>query len=88
MPSVISGARFIFRQTVCREGELLAQARVTIALIGEDGRPRFDLVQQRDPSRHPAVFQVFDVLSIGGTDTVELPYVDRRRLLADYPLRL
>ncbi len=50
-------------------------------VIGEDGRPSFDLVQQRDVARHPAMFHAFDVLSIDGTDTIGLPYVDRRSLL-------
>lgn len=50
-------------------------------VIGEDGRPSFDLVQRRDPARHPAMYHAFDVLSIDGTDTIELPYLDRRRLL-------
>jgi bifunctional non-homologous end joining protein LigD len=50
-------------------------------VIGEDGRPSFDLVQRRDPARHPAMFHAFDVLSIDGTDTIGLPYVDRRTLL-------
>ena len=50
-------------------------------VIGEDGRPRFDLVQRRDPARHPAMFHAFDVLSIDGTDAIGLPYLDRRTLL-------
>ncbi len=52
-------------------------------VIGEDGRPSFDLVQRRDPTRHRAVFHVFDVLRIGEHDTVTLPYADRRRLLGE-----
>ena len=52
-------------------------------VIGEDGRPSFDLVQRRDPARHPAMFHAFDVLSIDGTDTIGLPYVDRRTLLTE-----
>lgn len=52
-------------------------------VIGDDGRPSFDLVQRRDPARHPAMFHAFDVLSINGTDTLDLPYLDRRSLLAD-----
>lgn len=40
LPSVIGGARFIFRQSVCRDADILAQARVTIALIGAEGKPK------------------------------------------------
>ena len=50
-------------------------------VLGEDGRPSFDLVQRRDARLHPALFHVFDVLSVNGIDTIELPYLDRRRLL-------
>jgi len=55
-----------------------------MTVIGDDGRPDFGLVQKRaDPGRHPAVFQIFDVLQIGDVDATPLPYVDRRRLLTD-----
>lgn len=52
-------------------------------VIGDDGRPSFDLVQRRDPSRHPALFHAFDVLQINGVDTIGLTYLERRTLLAD-----
>ena len=53
-------------------------------VIDDDGRPSFGLTQRRsDRQRHPAVFHIFDVLQIGGTDATSLPYLDRRRLLSD-----
>ncbi len=53
-----------------------------MVVLDADGRPSFDLVQKRsDPSAHPAVFQVFDVLQIGRDDATGLPYRDRRSLL-------
>lgn len=52
-------------------------------VIGDDGRPSFDLVQRRDPSRHPAMFHVFDVLQVDGTDVVAADYLQRRALLDD-----
>ncbi|MEP1123249.1 MAG: non-homologous end-joining DNA ligase [Ilumatobacter sp.] len=51
-------------------------------VIGEDGRPSFDLVQRRDPARHPAMFHVFDVLQVDGTDVTSADYLQRRSLLA------
>lgn len=50
-----------------------------LVVLDGDGRPRFELMQ-----RHSAqvVFQAFDVLQIDGTDTVALPYEQRRALLA------
>ncbi|WP_423982431.1 non-homologous end-joining DNA ligase [Ilumatobacter sp.] len=72
-PEVTAIGRGLNASTAILDGEML--------VIGEDGRPSFDLVQRRDPSVHAAVFHVFDVLSIDGTDTVDLAYLDRRRLL-------
>lgn len=48
------------------------------AVLDDDGRPRFDLVQRHE---RPGVYFVFDVLRVGEHDTVSLPYEDRRRLL-------
>jgi bifunctional non-homologous end joining protein LigD len=74
-PDVAAIGDSVNAASVILDGEML--------VIGDDGRPSFDLVQRRDPARHPAMFHVFDVLSIDGTDTIELPYVDRRRLLTE-----
>lgn len=74
-PEVTDIAGSVHADTAILDGEML--------VIGDDGRPSFDLVQRRDPSRHPAMFHAFDVLSINGTDTVSLPYTDRRALLRD-----
>jgi bifunctional non-homologous end joining protein LigD len=53
-----------------------------LVVFDDDGRPSFDLVQQSGTgSSRQAVLQLFDVLQVDGTDTVDLPYVDRRRLL-------
>ena len=73
-PEVASIGSSVSASSAILDGEML--------VIGEDGRPSFDLVQRRDPARHPAMFHAFDVLSIDGTDTIGLPYVDRRTLLA------
>ena len=51
-----------------------------LVVLDDDGRPRFELIQRHE---RQAAFYVFDVLSIDGHDTIELPYEDRRRLLAD-----
>lgn len=72
-PEVASIDGSVNASSAILDGEML--------VIGEDGRPSFDLVQRRDPVRHPAMFHAFDVLSIDGTDTVDLPYLDRRTLL-------
>lgn len=54
-----------------------------LVVFDDDGRPSFELAQRSGlGSDRQAVLQFFDVLQVDGTDTVELPYLDRRRLLA------
>jgi bifunctional non-homologous end joining protein LigD len=74
-PEVLAIGSSIHADSVILDGEML--------VIGDDGRPSFDLVQRRDPAVHAAVFHAFDVLSINGTDTTGLPYSSRRSLLSD-----
>ena len=53
-----------------------------LVVFDDDGRPRFDLVQNSGVgSDRQGVLQLFDVLSVDGTETTALPYEDRRRLL-------
>lgn len=47
-------------------------------VLGDDGRPRFELVQRHE---RPGALYVFDVLRVDDHDTIGLPYEDRRRLL-------
>ena len=53
-----------------------------LVVFDDEGRPNFGLVQQSGVgSNRESVQHIFDVLSVDGTDTIELPYLDRRRLL-------
>jgi bifunctional non-homologous end joining protein LigD len=53
-----------------------------LVVFDDEGRPRFDLVQNSGVgSARQAVLEVFDVLSVDGTDTIALAFEDRRRLL-------
>ena len=53
-----------------------------LVVFDDDGRPRFELVQQSGAgSTREAVLQIFDVLQIDGVDVIDLPYEARRRLL-------
>jgi bifunctional non-homologous end joining protein LigD len=75
-PDVCGLAEAVSATSAIIDGEMV--------VIDDDGRPSFDLVQKRlDPHRHPAVFQMFDVLQISGTDAISLAYLDRRRLLSE-----
>lgn len=51
-----------------------------IVVFTDDGRPSFEALQRHETQ---VVFQAFDVLEIGGTDTTGLPYEQRRELLAN-----
>jgi bifunctional non-homologous end joining protein LigD len=53
-----------------------------LVVFDDDGRPSFELVQRSGiGSDREAVLQCFDVLGVDGVDTIELAYLDRRRLL-------
>jgi bifunctional non-homologous end joining protein LigD len=53
-----------------------------LVVFDDDGRPRFELAQRSGVgSDRQAVIQFFDVLQVDGNDTIDLPYLDRRRLL-------
>jgi len=66
-------------------GSMNASAAVLdseLVVFDDEGRPRFELVQNSGVgSKRQAVLQLFDVLSVDGTDTIDLPYEARRRLL-------
>ncbi|MEO1059322.1 MAG: DNA ligase, partial [Actinomycetota bacterium] len=66
-------------------GSLNADAAILdgeLVVLDDDGRPRFEMIQRsgRGTDRQAALF-LFDVLRIDDTDTIDLPYLDRRRLL-------
>ena len=50
-----------------------------LVVLDADGRPSFELMQRHETQ---VAFYAFDVLQIDGTDTVGLPYEQRRALLA------
>jgi bifunctional non-homologous end joining protein LigD len=55
-----------------------------LVVLDDEGRPNFGHLQQSGVgSRFETALYLFDVLQIAGTDTVGLPYLDRRRLLLD-----
>ena len=65
-----------------------------VVALDEEGRPSFQRLQERmnvaDPATArrraasvPVAYFVFDLLQLGGNPTIDLPYVERRRLLDD-----
>lgn len=51
-----------------------------VVVVDENGRSDFQLLQHYESS-YPTEYRVFDVLSINGKDTCELPLTDRKALL-------
>jgi bifunctional non-homologous end joining protein LigD len=51
-----------------------------LVVLDDEGRPRFELIQRHE---RQAAFYAFDLLQLDGTDTIALPYEERRRLLAE-----
>jgi bifunctional non-homologous end joining protein LigD len=51
-----------------------------IVVLTPEGVPRFELLQRHES---PAAFVAFDLLSLDGRDTIDLPYERRRALLLD-----
>src|SRR2546421_6060056 len=75
------------RRRLILDGEIVA--------LDPHGRPSFSLLQQRmhvrTPipgllARVPVQFYVFDLLHLGSRSTLNLPYTQRRRMLADLAL--
>jgi bifunctional non-homologous end joining protein LigD len=85
-PELQSLAEALDGHTVVLDGEVVA--------FDEDGRPSFGLLQQRMHLANakevrvraetvPITYVVFDLLHLDGNDVMPLPYLDRRRLLAE-----
>ena len=65
-----------------------------LVVLGQDGRPSFQLMQfrhQRGPTAEllraaPVTYIVFDLLQLGDEPLLTVPYARRRELLADLPV--
>lgn len=75
-PEIAGLAASINASSAILDGELV--------VLDDEGRPNFGHLQQSgDGSQYETALHLFDVLRIGDTDTIGLPYLDRRRLLSD-----
>jgi bifunctional non-homologous end joining protein LigD len=53
-----------------------------IIVLNEKGLPEFQLLQHYDENRHrPIQYYVFDILSLKGKSTCDLPLIERKKLL-------
>ena len=73
-PEFAELASAVNAESAILDGELI--------VLDDNGHPSFELVQRSGiGSDRQAVIQFFDVLQVDGTDTIDVPYLDRRRLL-------
>lgn len=88
-PELATIAESLAERGAVLDGEVVA--------LRDDGRPSFQLIQRRMGLTDPAVVQrrvgetpvdyiVFDLLHLDGASTRELPYAERRALLAELKL--
>jgi bifunctional non-homologous end joining protein LigD len=55
-----------------------------IVVLNDEGHPEFQLLQHYEENRHrPIQFYAFDILSLNGHDTTQLPLIERKELLKD-----
>jgi bifunctional non-homologous end joining protein LigD len=53
-----------------------------IVVLNDDGHPEFQLLQHYEENTHrPIQFYAFDILSLNGRNTCELPLIERKELL-------
>jgi bifunctional non-homologous end joining protein LigD len=69
-PELVEFADSVNADSAIIDGELV--------VLDDDGRPRFELMQQHATQ---VAFYAFDLLSVNGHDTTALPYEGRRELL-------
>ncbi len=63
-----------FKQNAILDGE--------IVVLNDEGHPEFQLLQHYESNTHrPINFCVFDILSLNGKNTCELPLTERKKLL-------
>ena len=55
-----------------------------IVVLNEEGHPEFQLLQHYESNTHrPIQYYVFDILSLNGQNTCELPLIERKELLKE-----
>ncbi len=52
-----------------------------VVVVDENGKANFQLLQHYDNEIHTIRFEVFDLISLNGQDTCDLPLIDRKKLL-------
>ena len=85
-PHIAFALKNLKESSVVLDGEIVA--------LDENGRARFQELQNRKSTQRPIIYYVFDVLHRDGRDLLDLPLTDRRKILQSLgnrfsdPLRL
>src|SRR5205814_1097510 len=74
-PQLQAVSRLVNAKQAVVDGEIVA--------LDEEGRPSFQLLQNRGKDPHPMQYVVFDILYLDGQRLFRVPLEDRKRLLRD-----
>jgi bifunctional non-homologous end joining protein LigD len=74
-PQLQAISRFVNARQAVLDGE--------VVVLDEEGRPSFQLLQNRGKESRPMQYQVFDVVYFDGQQLFKVPLEDRKRLLHD-----
>jgi len=72
-PHIAFALKNLKESSVVLDGEIVA--------LDENGRARFQELQNRKSTQRPIIYYVFDVLHRDGRDLLDLPLTDRRKIL-------
>ncbi len=74
-PQLQAVSRLVNAKQAVLDGEIVA--------LDEEGRPSFQLLQNREKEPHPIQYVVFDIVYLDGQRLFRVPLEDRKRLLRD-----
>src|SRR3989441_8478334 len=74
-PQLQAVSRLVSAKQAVLDGEIVA--------LDEEGRPSFQLLQNRGKEPHPMQYVVFDIVYLDGQRLFRVPLEDRKRLLRD-----
>src|SRR6266849_1821736 len=74
-PQLQAISRLVSARQAILDGEIVA--------LDEEGRPSFQLLQNRGKEEHPMQYVVFDIVYFDGQRLFKVPLEDRKRLLRD-----
>jgi bifunctional non-homologous end joining protein LigD len=74
-PQLQAVSRLVNAKQAVLDGEIVA--------LDEEGRPSFQLLQNREKEPHPMQYVVFDIVYLDGQRLFRVPLEDRKRLLRD-----